>query len=177
MRRVSRVKGPDIAQEREVILERLVQTYQGALLRTCYLYLRDASQAEDAVQETFLKAYRSLDFFRGESSEKTWLFSIAINTCRDMNRSSWIRHLDRRVTPEMLPDTPVPFEQKDETLVLAVMELPVRLREVILLYYYQGMNVKDISAALGIAQPSVSGRLIRARKQLRKIMERRESHA
>ncbi len=174
---MSRVKGPDIAQERDFILERLVQEYQGALLRICYLYLKDVTLAEDAVQETFLKAYRRLEDFRHDSSEKTWLASIAINTCRDMNRSSWSRFLDRRVTPEMLPDAPVSCEEQDEVLVLALMELPVKMREVILLYYYQGMNVKDIAEALGIAQPSVSGRLARARRQLRKIMERMESRA
>ena len=103
MRRMSRVKGPDIAQEREAILERLVQDYQGALLRTCYLYMRDASQAEDAVQETFLKAYRRLNGFRGEASEKTWLMRIAVNTCRDMTRGGWFRHVDMRKALEEIP--------------------------------------------------------------------------
>ena len=173
---MSNVKGPDSAPDWNQIFERLVAEHQSALRRMCCLYLRDPDLAEDAVQETFLKVYRSYHCFRQESSEKTWLMKIAINTCRDMNRSSWLRHLDRRVTPEMLPEPSAPFEPEDETLVLCVMELPLRLREVILLYYYQGMNVSDIAAALGIAQPSVSGRLKRARAQLRKIIERRESH-
>ena len=72
-------------------LERLVAQYQGAVLRTCYLYLCDRSQAEDAVQETFLKVYRNLDSFRGESSEKTWILKIAMRTCYDMNHSGWSR--------------------------------------------------------------------------------------
>ena len=55
----------------------------------CCVYLRDASMAEDAVQETFLKAYRALDSFKGDSSEKTWLYSIAMNVCRDMRRLAW----------------------------------------------------------------------------------------
>ena len=87
---------------REAALDRLVAEHQTALVRMCCLCLGDASLAEDAAQETFLKAYRALDGFRGECDEKTWLMRIAINTCRDMRRSRWTRHVDRRVTPEML---------------------------------------------------------------------------
>ena len=154
-------------------LERLVEQHQTAVLRTCYLYLCDRSQAEDAVQETFLKVYKGLDTFRGESSEKTWIMKIAMNTCYKMNRSGWSRFINRRVTPEMLPETSVPFEEKDDELTRAV----IRLREVILLYYYQGLNVNEIAEALGISQPSVSGRLKRGRERLKDMLEGRENDA
>ena len=158
-------------------LERLVEEYQTAVLRICYLYLCDRSQAEDAVQETFLKVYKGLDSFRGESSEKTWIMKIAMNTCWSMNHSGWARFFNRRVTPEMLPEAAVPFEEKDDELTWAVIRLPIRLREVILLYYYQGLKVKEIAEALGISQPSVSGRLKRGRERLRDILEGRENDA
>lgn len=67
---VETVKGPD---SKETRIERMVNLYQLPLLRLCVMYLRDESQAKDAVQETFLKAYRNLDGFRGDASEKTWL--------------------------------------------------------------------------------------------------------
>lgn len=73
------VKGPD---SKETRIERMVNLYQLPLLRLCVMYLRDEEQAKDAVQETFLKAYRNLDGFRGDASEKTWLTRIAINTCK-----------------------------------------------------------------------------------------------
>ena len=158
-------------------LERLVEEYQTAVLRICYLYLCDRSQAEDAVQETFLKVYKGLDSFRGESSEKTWIMKIAMNTCWSMNHSGWARFFNRRVTPEMLPEAAVPFEEKDDELTRAVIRLPIRLREVILLYYYQGLKVNEIAEALGISQPSVSGRLKRGRERLRDILEGRENDA
>ena len=115
--------------------EELVSQNQDKLLRTCYLYLRDRQLAEDAVQETFLKAYRSLPDFRGYSSQKTWLTRIAINTCRDLYRSEWFRHLDRRVTPEDLPERGASFSSREERLIVEVMRLPRKLREVTLLYY------------------------------------------
>ena len=158
-------------------LERLVEEYQTAVLRICYLYLCDRSQAEDAVQETFLKVYKGLDSFRGESSEKTWIMKIAMNTCWSMNHSGWARFFNRRVTPEMLPEAAVPFEEKDDELTRAVIRLPIRLREVILLYYYQGLKVNEIAEALGVSQPSVSGRLKRGQEKLKDILEGRENDA
>lgn len=68
-------------------LDRLMEQYGSSFLRMSALYLKDASLAQDAVQETFLKAYRHLGDYRGESSEKTWLTTICVNTCRDMLRN------------------------------------------------------------------------------------------
>ena len=164
----------DTARQHAPELERLVAQYQGAVLRTCYLYLCDRSQAEDAVQETFLKVYRNLDSFRGESSEKTWILKIAMRTCYDMNHSGWSRFFNRRVTPEMLPEASVPFTERDDALTQAVMRLPEKLRRVIILYYYQGLSVREIAETLGITQPSVSNRMKRGREKLKAALEGRE---
>ena len=163
-------KGPDNMESAEPMLERLVTEYQTQLLRICYMYLKDMTLAEDAVQETFFKAYRSMETWRGDCSEKTWLCRIAVNTCRDMLRSRWFRYTDRKVTPDMLPAAEA-YEPQEETLVVEVMNLPRKLREVVLLYYYHGMDVNDIAKALGIARTSVSDRLSRARKALRVTLE------
>lgn len=166
------VTGPD--NDKEAIIRQMVETHQTPLMRLCYLYLHDVQLAEDAVQETFIKAARTLDKFRGEASMKTWLTSIAMRTCCDMRRSFWFRRMDRRVTPEMLPD-PVQSPLEEETaLTVAVMNLPQKEREVILLYYYQDMNVNEIAKALGVTQPTVSYRLKRAREKLRQELEGRE---
>ena len=172
------VRGPDRIQpeneDRNQAIERLVETYQTALLRTCFLYLQDRELARDAVQETFLKAYRSWDAFRGESSEKTWLVKIAVNQCRDEQKSAWSRHVNRRVALEQLPPASVPFTSREESLIQDVMRLPKKLREVTLLYYYHGMNVNEIAQALGIRHSSVSERLQRAREKLREALEGRD---
>lgn len=153
---------------------RLVELYQGPVLRMCVLTLRDKTLAEDATQETFLKVYRALDTFRGESSEKAWIMKIAVHTCWDINHSAWFRFMNRRVTPDMLPEPPAGSDEKDDELTSAVMMLPMKLREVILLYYYQGMKVNEIADALSISQSSVSGRLNRARGKLKNLLEGRE---
>lgn len=163
--------GPDGTQEQVIMFERLVTEYQTSLLRTCYLYLHDQAQAEDAVQETFFKAYRSLGTFRGESSDKTWLMKIAINTCHDMRKTGWFRHIDHKITPEMLPETSTPAFKMEDDLIIQVMNLPRKLMEVVLLYYYQNMDTTEIAQALEIARSSVSSRLQRARKELRTVLE------
>ena len=147
-------------EEREI--ERLMDTYGRGIKRMCCLYLKDVSLAEDASQETFVRAWRHLDSFRGESSEKTWLMRIAMNVCRDMLRTSWFRRLDRRFTPEELPLVFTPDEERP-LLAQEVMALPPKYREPILLYYYQDMNTKEMAAALGISFNTAKSRLLRAR--------------
>lgn len=173
---MSNVMGPDNTPHRNQEFERLVEQYQMAVLRTCYLYLCDKSLAEDAVQETFIKVYRGMDSFKGESSEKTWIMKIAMHTCYDINHSSWHRFFNRSVTPEMLPEAAVSFDDVDDELTNAVIRLPLKLREVILLHYYQRMKVNDIAEALGVSQSSVSGRLKRGRDRLKDYLEGREQN-
>ena len=166
------VTGPD--NDKEAVIRRMVAEHQATLTRLCYLYLHDVQLAEDAVQETFLKAYRTLERFRAEASEKTWLTRIAMRTCCDMRRTFWFRRVDRRVTPESLPDCAADAAEDESALTLAVMNLPIREREAVLLYYYQDMNVREIAKALGVTQPTVSYRLRRARERLREELEGRE---
>ena len=168
---MSVVKGPD--SERDMSIRQMIDENQTALLRMCYLYLHDVQLAEDAVQETFIKAVRAWDSFRGEAGVRTWLTRIAMRTCMDMRRGFWFRRVDRRVTPEMLPDRAQEAEEGESALTLAVMNLPKKEREVILLYYYQDMNMKDIAETLGVTQPTVSYRLRRAREKLRTELEGR----
>lgn len=145
----------------------LVNTYQLPLLRMCCLRLGDAELAKDAVQETFLKAYKALPSFRGECSMQSWLMRIAINTCRDMQRSWWHRHVNRNVIPEEMNAACEAVSDDAITVSQAIAALPVRLREVVLLYYYQNMQLDEIAQALTISPSSVSGRLKRARNKLR----------
>ena len=170
------VKDPDSLRDQTI--ERLIIQYQTPLLRLCYIQLKDRALAEDAVQEAFLKAYRGYSQFRGDCSEKTWLTRIAVNTCRDFQRGGWFKHTDRRITPEMLPvaaDTQPDAEDLD--LSMAVMKLPRKMREAIILYYYQDMSTEEIAETLGIVQSSVSNRLRRGREMLRKLLEGRDQDA
>lgn len=165
---MSVVTGPDNREEK---ISSLIRLYEKELLRTCCVYLRDWDMAQDAVQETFINAYRALDSFRGESREKTWLYSIALNVCRDMRRSAWFRFVDRRVTLDRLPDPVEPASETGIALMQEIMRLPRKQMEVVWLYYYEDMNMKDIGDMLGVAATTVGYRLEKARALLRRRLE------
>lgn len=163
------VKAPD--NNAEQIINRMINDWQIPLLHTCCILLGDAEQARDAVQETFIKAWHALPDFRGECSEKTWLMRIAINTCHDIKRSMWFRFVDRRITPDDLPEPTCNPWNEDKSIFDEVCSLPVKQREVILLYYYHNMTVSDIAETLNISQPSVSKRLKKAKQNLKTLLK------
>ena len=119
------------------------------------------------MQETFIKAYRALPFFRGACNPKTWLMRIAINTCRDMQRGSWLKHISRTVALDQLAEPSEYFSEDAVAVNLEIARLPVKLREAVLLYYYQNMGIEEVAEALGIAVSSASERLKRAKEKLR----------
>ena len=147
----------------ESTVTRLMNEYGDSILRLCAMYLRDIPLAEDAAQETFLRAYRALDRFRGDSSPKTWLTRIAINVCNDLS------HKRRRqpLVLERIPDAANNDSAPDDSVLTEVMALPEKYRAVILLYYYQELSVSEIAHVLRITRNSVSVRLNRAREMLR----------
>ena len=148
-------------------LERLMEQYGSSLLRMCALYLKDADLAQDAVQETFIRAYRHIEDYRGESSERTWLMAIAINVSRDMLRTAWFRHQSRSTDIDTLPEKPAEFEFPDNTVLTEVMHLPAKYREVVLLRYYEGLKLKEVASALGLSDGRVRSRMNKANELLR----------
>lgn len=163
------VKGPD--SNREEAFCRMAEEQQTALLRLCFMLLRDYALAEDAVQETFFKAYRGYAAYRGDCSEKTWLTGIALNVVRDMKRRAWFRFVDRRITLDQLPEPAAPFEEKDDSLLQAILRLPGREREALTLYYYQDLTMAEVSQTLNVPLSTVGSRLNRARKRLKTMLE------
>ena len=159
-------------KEREADISLLVECHGDTLLRFCFLYLNDLQLAEDAVQETYLKAHRAYHTFRGESSELTWLTAIALNCCRSLTRSAWFWHENRAVDLETLPQASVPFDPADDTVITEVMKLPRKYREVILLHYYQGLKLREIAGIMSLPEATLSTRLKRARATLKQTLER-----
>lgn len=144
----------------------MIALYGDEILRLCLLYLGDRRLAEDAFQETFIKAWRQAHTFRGESSMKTWLSRIAVNTCRDMLRSGWLRMMRKSEPIEKLMNLSASEQEQDTTVRDAVLRLPGKYREIIVLYYYQEMKIREIAQALRLPVNTVSTRLRRARALL-----------
>lgn len=157
----------------EAELERMMRTYGGMLVGLCTGMLKDSYLAQDMVQETFIRAYTKMGSFRGEreGSEKAWLCRIALNLCRDYQRTKWFRLVDRMEAPEQAARPSAAPDSAHGEVLSAVTVLPTRLKEVVLLYYYQDMRVEEAAGVLGISKSAVSRRLEKARKQLRQSLE------
>jgi RNA polymerase sigma-70 factor (ECF subfamily) len=153
-----------------------MKTYGDVILRTCFVYLSNVHDAEDAAQDTFLKAWKAMEQFekRNGASEKTWLMKIAINVCRDYRRSKWFRKVDMKKALEDLPGRYLLVEDEDITLTMDVMRLPEKLKQVVLLYYYQELTIREVAEVLGIAPSTVHHRLKQAEARLKTDLHRRE---
>ena len=147
-------------------IEELIDAYGDDILRLCLLYLGDRQLAEDAFQITMTKAWRQLSSFRGESGVKTWLSHIAANTCRDAMRSGWFRMRRKSEPLEALFDLAAPQEADGSQVREAVLALPGKYREVVVLYYFEDMKLREIADILRLPINSVSTRLRRARTLL-----------
>ncbi len=156
----------------EQFLERLMNTYGDELLRMCYLYLKDYQLAEDAVQDTYIKAMKSYKSFKHKSSEKTWLMRIAINCCKNVMRSRWFNirqnNLDNHI--EKISDDPIENFVEKNSVSAAIMALNANDRQIIVLYYYQELSVKEIAMIIGKSENTTIQRLSRARGKMKKIL-------
>lgn len=157
-------------------LSRLVILYEKEMLKLCYVYLRDINLAQDALQESFLKAYRHFGSYRGEASERTWLTSIVINTCKDFRRSAWFRNRRISVSPDSLPLSVPPPDELHLDLMNAILALPVKNREVVLLKYQHGLNNQEIAEVLHLSPMAVSKRMRQAYSRLKNLMEEGNEH-
>lgn len=152
-------------------LDKVITRWEKPILRLCFSYLCDTALAEDAVQETFFKAWKNHSRFRGEADEKTWLTRIAVNTCKDLLKSSWARNTDRSVALDSLPEGTVPFEERDDTVTRAVLSLPPKMKEVTLLHWYQGLTLEEMVKVLRLPRSTVNYRLKKAKTMLKKELE------
>jgi RNA polymerase sigma-70 factor (ECF subfamily) len=155
-----------MADNQELLL--MMQQYGVHVVGLCTLLLKDAHLAQDVAQETFIRAWKQGNL--RQETEKAWLTRVAVNLCRDEQRSRWFRHVDRRITPEELPlqaDAP----DTDSDLLDSVHRLPAREREVIVMHYWNDMSPEEIASALHIDRATVFRRLSRGRKRLKIELE------
>lgn len=162
-------------------IESLVRQYGNDVLRTAYMYVKDIHTAEDIFQDVFIKVNQKLSTFEGNSSIKTWIIRITINTCKDYLKSAW----NRRVVPMMeyqedaiVSDSDYDDVEKKDTKELikkTVLSLPAKYKDVILCVYFQEMTVTEAANALNIAEGTAKSRLSRARLKLKSLLEGRIS--
>ena len=153
-------------------LEELIEAYQKSMYAAAFNICRNTDDANDVVQDTFIQYYTTKKQFQDEEHLKAWLLRVAINRAKDISRSFWKKN---RLSIEDYADA-VPFESREETgLFEAVMRLPEKYREVIHLYYYEDLSIKETARILRITEGSVKMRLSRGRSFLRDVFKEEES--
>jgi RNA polymerase sigma-70 factor, ECF subfamily len=168
---VARVVAGDTAA-----FEGIVRRWQSPLVNLAWRFCRDRGRAEEMAQEAFLRAFRNLSQFRGDSAFSTWLFALATNLYRTEVRRLPASPLsldeiaeppDPRIAGSALEES-----NRDESLRRAVLALPPKYRDAVLLFYFHEQDVPAAARTLGIPEGTVKVRLFRGRELLRKKFSR-----
>ena len=162
--------------------ETIILNYQDRIYNLCRYMLANEHDAEDAAQDTFLKAYQSLNDFKPNASLYTWLYRIAVNTCIDYKRRPFFESIFRRSdtgeekvieyastspSPERLSES----KQMGHALQKSLKKLSQKLRGVIILKEIEGLSYEEIAAVLDISIGTVKSRISRAREELKELMK------
>jgi len=158
----------------------LVIKYQHKIIQLVNRYVKDHSEAQDVAQETFIKAYRALGGFRGDSAFYTWLYRIAINTAKNYLVSRSRRNSDYQIdiddaeacenAPQLqgmeTPERSLLNEEIIETIKTAIDNLPEEMRIAIMLREFEGMSYEEIAEAMDCPVGTVRSRIFRAREAI-----------
>ena len=155
--------------------EELVNAYQGIAFRTAYVIARNASDAEDAAQDGFVKAWRALGRFRAGAPFRPWLLRIVANEASNRRRSAGrraglaLRAATQQPSGDAAPSPEAALLSSEQRAVLlaAVDELPDEQRDVVALRYFLGLSEAEVAETLGIPQGTVKSRNARALARLR----------
>lgn len=161
---------PDVRDD-PAYFARLYDQYATDVLRVCYFYLSDREKAEDVCQDVFVRLMTTHPLLQ-PGREKSWLLKVALNRCRDLWRGAWFKRVILGgPTFELIP-APDEFSRRDDqqAMMAAINQLPATFKEVILLHYYQGMNIAEIAQMLELPEGTISSRLSRGRKKLESIL-------
>jgi len=169
--------------------DQLVLRYQHKVLKLVMRYMRNHAEAEDIAQEAFLKAYRAIHSFRGDSAFYTWIYRIAINTAKNALVAAKRRPLDYdldlqdpeqnerngRLRDEATPESLLLTEEIRQTVDAAIGALPEDLRRAVVLREYEGLSYEEIAAVMECPVGTVRSRIFRAReaidRQLRPVFD------
>lgn len=169
-----------VQQGDKAAFDLLVIKYQHKIVHLVNRYVKDPSEAQDVAQDTFIKAYRALGDFRGESAFYTWLYRIAINTAKNYLLSRSRRHSEYEIdvqdaeqvenAPQLkdmdTPENMLMNEQIVEVIRSAIEKLPEEMRIAITLREFEGMSYEEIAEAMDCPIGTVRSRIFRAREAI-----------
>lgn len=152
----------------ELWAEYLVRQYSDTILRIGYTWLGDLDDAKDVCQIALINLLKDGRRFSDLTEERAWVIRIAINVCKNWKKSAWFRH--RAHLDDALPLSTEPPEPQEFTILPLLQKLSEKYRRVIYMRYYEGYEVKEIAALLGLSPALVSTHLARAKTKLKELL-------
>ena len=149
-------------------LEYLIEEYSDTVYRLAISRLRNKENAEDVYQEVFLRLSKKIPKFESKEHEKAWIIRVTINCSKTLLGS---KHLKSTEELSLQDGSYIDNPDDKNDVLLAVLQLPIRYRTVIHLFYYEGYKIEEISEILGAKENTVKSWLMRARKKLKSEME------
>ncbi len=146
-------------------LEEQIRAYENTLYRAALAMLGDPQEAEDVVQDTFLRLWEKAPVLESPAHERAWLLKVTVNSCKSRLRAPW-----RRRTVPLLDSYPA-ANPEEQVLLEVIQSLPPKDRTVLHLYYYEGYQTAEIAAMTGWREGTVRSRLARARDRLRQLLK------
>ena len=155
----------------------LHKSYGPLLYRVAFSYVKSRADAEDAVQETYMRLLQKKPIFENEEHRKAWLLRAVINICKDILKSAWNNRTVgyEGVSEKEKASLDLPYGIEDETIWL-VMELNEKYRTPLYLFYYEGYSIREISHFLNLPESTVKTHLKRGREILRGYLEQNETN-
>ncbi len=150
----------------------LVEEYQSMLYRIAFSNMKNRADAEDAVQEAFLRYMKDEKPILNKEHEKAWLIRTTIHICLDILKSGWYQ----RTVPwnesfaTAVQNIYLPYQVKDDRTLEAVLQLPVHYRNSIYLFYYEDYTIHEIASVLNEKEATIKTRLRRGREEVKKIL-------
>lgn len=160
-----------------VAIAELIDRHKGMVFNLSYRILKNYHDAEEASQDTFIKAFRALKNFRSDSLFSTWLYTICFNTCmtrkmKDLNRKELFNELSIQEHPFENPTMLIEEKESKELVLKAVNELDAEDAAIVTLFYVNDLPTAEISKIVNLSEANVRVRLHRARKQLKERFTR-----
>lgn len=146
-------------------IEHVVETYSDTLLRLAMHHVSDIAQAQDIVQDVFIKYIKSNKDFIDIEHEKAWLLRVTINTCNDYHKHWW----QKKRSP--FPINASTNKQNDSNILEEIKKLSKNQRNAIYLFYYEEMSTKEIASLFKVKEGTVSSWITRGRQKLKTILE------
>lgn len=153
-------------RQREEAVARVIEEYANPLFRMCFIVLKHEQDAQDVLQETFIKYMEKAPQFENAQHEKAWLFKVASNLCKDL-----LRFKKRNCFVDMEEVAQYCKEPEEAEVLKEVMLLPAKYKSAMHLYYIEGYKQEEIAGILGISENAVKKRMQRGRELLKERLQ------